>query len=629
MRFCRVINALIVGPNRGWLLALLCWALLPLAWAGAPAGPDGIATFDLAQLSWSPSATPPEVYEAGTQSLPADWSQRPQFHGHAWYRITFDDPGLSLPAVYLERACTNVEVWINGTLLGSGGRMSEPLTRNCYYPQLFVLPARLLQPTGNRLDIRLAGYAQGEVTARQRQTGLSPVLLGPEEPLRDRYERQYFWNVTVAQIIGAGMVSFGLFMLALSLMRPAERYYRYFGAFQIAWAVIGIRLYLQDSPLPGVWTEILITSLFPPAIYAGVQFLLHYAGQSRRWVTVLLAAQCVVVPACLVLGGPQRVFGVASFWYTVVVAEFIAALACFCWQAWRSMRNELWLIGSAVMLAALLAGAEIAIQNAWVDLPRVHLVHFAMPVIFVAIGARLIQQFAAALGRSERVAQELEQRVAEKSAEIERNYEQLTLLRTAQAAQGERQRIASDLHDDLGAKLLTIAQASESERVAGMARQALDEMRLSVRGLTAAPARAADVLADWRAETVSRLAAAGLAAQWQADEPPPDLVLPARTHVQLTRILREAVSNAIRHSGGGCCRVRIALPPGALRLEVEDDGRGLPPEATASLGHGLPGIERRVRTLEGVHGFSPGASGGTLLRVQVPLGPARTGAARA
>jgi signal transduction histidine kinase len=200
-----------------------------------------------------------------------------------------------------------------------------------------------------------------------------------------------------------------------------------------------------------------------------------------------------------------------------------------------------------------------------------------------------------------------------------------------QGARQERRRIASDLHDDLGAQLLTIAQASmqvhERERIAGMARQALEEMRLSVRGLAGEPARASDVLADWRSESVTRLSGAGLQTQWAADEPPEGLVMPARTHVQLTRIMREAISNVIKHSGASNCSVRIAFPEapstqlrtGLMRLEIEDDGRGLGEAVRPGGGLGLPNIERRVRSLQGEHRYERPEQGGTRLVVSVPL----------
>ena len=85
--------------------------------------------------------------------------------------------------------------------------------------------------------------------------------------------------------------------------------------------------------------------------------------------------------------------------------------------------------------------------------------------------------------------------VREATAEIERNFRQLSELRVEQVTERERKRIAADLHDDLGAKLLTIVHTSESERISTLAREALEEMRLSVRGLTGKPVRLADALA--------------------------------------------------------------------------------------------------------------------------------------
>ena len=130
---------------------------------------------------------------------------------------------------------------------------------------------------------------------------------------------------------------------------------------------------------------------------------------------------------------------------------------------------------------------------------------------------------------------QLEQRVHEATAEIEHNFRQLAELRVEQVTERERKRIAADLHDDLGAKLLTIVHTSESERISTLAREALEEMRLSVRGLTGKPVRLADALGDWRAEIVSRLAQAGIEGDWEAPEDLPQ-TLSARAYVQTTRI---------------------------------------------------------------------------------------------
>lgn len=611
---------------------LLLFAALALAlWATGPATAQPLR-FAEALASWDQSETPPLHWPDRVQ-LPNDWSAVPaQFQGHRWYRLRFADPMIELPAVYLDRACTNVEIWVNGVLVGSGGQMVEPYSRNCYYPQLFVIPRGLLTPTDNYLDVRLAGYPLAQVAARQRVGGLSVIEIGPESALRGRHDQQLFWNITIAQIIGSSMSLFGVFVLALGLKRRQDRHFMYFGALQIGWALLGLRLYLQDIGIGGVASEILITSMFPPVVMLGIQFLLQYVRRPSRVVSRALALQCVLAPLALVTAAPLHLFPVASAVYTALALEFVAALLYFGVMTWRHQRTDFYQLGSVVLVAGLLSLAEIAIQNNWLPLPRIHLIHFVMPVLFFAIGLRLVQQFAVALSSTEQLNLELERRVAEKSAEIERSYAQLSELRASQAAQQERQRIASDLHDDLGAKLLSIVHAgaagSDSGRVADLARDALDDMRLSVRGITGASTPAEDVLADWRAETVERLRAAGMQCEWDASAAPPRLVLPARVHVQLTRVLREAVSNAIRHSAGTRVTVRVDIGTTSIALAVDDNGRGLDAARTArqGSGQGLPNIERRVRKLGGSLRMGPAAAGGLAIRVEVPLAPAGAGA---
>ncbi|MBX3658285.1 MAG: histidine kinase [Ramlibacter sp.] len=557
-------------------------------------------------------------------ALPDDWETSfPGHSGAVWYRLYFDSlpdaaQGHGLMGVYIRRACTNVEVFLNGELVGSGGLMTEPVTRNCYYPQLFSLPRAVLRPQRNELRIRLVGYSAREVSARQRAAGLSPVEVGLLADLQPEYDHQLFWNVTVAQIIAVTICVLGAAMLGLAAVRRKDSYLLFFGLFSVGWAGISTRLFVQHVPLSYLHTEVLICSAFPPVLGCAYLFLLRFVDYRSRWIDGFLLLQALLVPVVLLSINPAHLLAAASTVYNLTALEFLVCVAIFARIAWRGRRREFWLMSLVLVMAIVLAAIEIALQNNLLPLPKIHVIHFAMPFLFLVIGVRLIQLFVQALNRAESVNVELEKRVAEKSREIEHNYAQLTELRTEQAAQSERQRIASDLHDDLGAKLLTIAQASDSERVAGMARQALEEMRLSVRGLTASPARAEDVLADWRAESVSRLAAAGFESEWIADEPAQGLVLPARTHVQLTRVLREAVSNVIRHSGGRRCRIRINLWPDALELEVADDGRGLPGGAR-SQGHGLPGIERRVHKLAGRHALGPAPGGGTLLQVVIPL----------
>lgn len=602
-----------------WLALLWClWLLYPVATQAKPESP--IVTLDRAGISSNPSSTPPRDAQRWV-ALPHDWTNvEAGFTGHHWYLLTFDDPAVALPAFYIERGCTNVELWINGTLVKSGGRMSEPLTRNCYYPQLFELPRMLLKPRDNQLAIRVAGYPLAQVTARQRLGGLSALHLGPEPELRARYESQLFWKVTVARIIGAVLALFGVFMLMLGRLRAGDRFFYHIGFAMIGWAALGTRLYLRDIPLPGMTAEIVITSLFPPVVYAAVQFLIHYVRRQQRWITLGLALQCVIVPPALLLAAPDHLFALASVVYTLLAVEFVAALLFFGWHSWHTMRADFWLIGAAEFMAALLAVAEIGIQNHWLPLPKIHLLHFAGPLILMVIGARLTQQFAQAINRSEQMNAELERRVAEKSAELEDNFATLSELRAAEATLRERQRIASDLHDDLGAKLLTLVYRAEDKTLAGVARSALQDLRDVVSRLSHGPLSLGALATRWQAEAEERLDHAEMALRWQQAEDLEEVIVTPLQGYHLERILREALSNAIKHAGANQVTIALALDPnGNLLASIQDDGKDF--GETPAVGNGIGNMSARAKTLGADIIWQRTPSGGCEVLIKLPLPP--------
>ncbi len=184
--------------------------------------------------------------------------------------------------------------------------------------------------------------------------------------------------------------------------------------------------------------------------------------------------------------------------------------------------------------------------------------------------------------------------------------------------QRERDRIASDLHDDIGAKLLTLRHCIQGEREQAMLMTTIDQLRAIVRGLRQPAQPWDDFVADLRAETSQRLAAAGVGLDW----PAPLIAGPAggfgvipedaARQYHLRALLQEAVSNAIRHARARCVRVRLTLQQdGALmRLEVIDDGIGIPPERAAA-GHGLTSMQIRARALGGRIDWRPAGPAAT------------------
>jgi signal transduction histidine kinase len=93
--------------------------------------------------------------------------------------------------------------------------------------------------------------------------------------------------------------------------------------------------------------------------------------------------------------------------------------------------------------------------------------------------------------------------------------------------------------------------------------------------------------------------------------------LPQGVDLSAYRIVQEALTNVVRHSGGGRADVTIHYCTGALELSVVDDGGG--PSSNGSGGHGLVGMRERVALFGGELATGPGPQGrGYAVRAVLP-----------
>jgi signal transduction histidine kinase len=95
--------------------------------------------------------------------------------------------------------------------------------------------------------------------------------------------------------------------------------------------------------------------------------------------------------------------------------------------------------------------------------------------------------------------------------------------------------------------------------------------------------------------------------------------MPLRTAIELYRICQEAVHNAARH--GRATRVEIFLEERneVWRLEIRDNGSGLPPPDRRRDGLGLRLMAHRAESVGGTIAFVPGERGGLIVRCAVPV----------
>jgi signal transduction histidine kinase len=202
-------------------------------------------------------------------------------------------------------------------------------------------------------------------------------------------------------------------------------------------------------------------------------------------------------------------------------------------------------------------------------------------------------------------------------------------------ANREQQRIGSDLHDGLGQELTGIALMLKGvltqlrkegsaahrdvEEVIGLVNNAIDSTRALARGLSPVGSGRGDLGAAIQtlAARVSERSGVRVVSHIDCIEPLP-LSETAAAHVY--RIVQEALTNAMRHSGAREVSIRLKTSDDELHLKVSDDGRGfehLPADGPG--GMGLKIMRYRAQMLGGDLAIETTASGGTSVSCSCPL----------
>jgi signal transduction histidine kinase len=287
-------------------------------------------------------------------------------------------------------------------------------------------------------------------------------------------------------------------------------------------------------------------------------------------------------------------------------------------SAWRRRRPD------DILLA--FAAPWCLADDLWVD-------YFAPPLTFSigdytflplygVIGWILLRRFAQSLNESEQLNAELEQRVEQKQVELQANFQRLQQLERDQAIAEERSRIMSDMHDGIGAQLISTLGMAEhgqlsSQEMAAALRECLDDLRLTIDSMEPTDNDLLPALGNFRYRVDPRLKRQGITLDWQVGDVPRLACLTPRNLLHLLRILQEAFTNVLKHAGASLIRVETGLMADEQQvfIRVSDNGAGFSGDHR---GRGLANMRQRAEHIGGVLQIAPGAVG-TMLELRLPV----------
>ncbi|WP_029009680.1 ATP-binding protein [Azospirillum halopraeferens] len=630
-----------------WRLAVL-YALLVLAGvavaasSGRPVVPDAALAVDralytdLAALDAPVPADPGRPVGLPHRCEPPDG----QVSCTGLYRLTFDrrpDEAAEPWAVYVPTFGSRLIVSVNGYRLADSRPVRTGALVNQAGPFLVTIPPPVLRAGENALDLRMEGWSR---TAGH----IDRVFVGPDAAVRPAYRAREALLVTLPRLLIAWQAALALSLLIVWLGRREEWTHLTMGIILGLGVLHGLPLFLAGANWPDwLLRAANLTGLWQATLLPGLMASL--VGRPRplplRWAVVVPG---VVSAAFAAVAADPGLFQPWFRWLWLLgampwaLAMAIVSAGIVINAAFRRNHAAARIICGGLLAIMPLMGHDALVFLGVLADQRPYLSRFAAPFLLTVISATLMWRFAMALNEVSRFNAKLRREVAAAEEALRASFAREQAQIRATALESERLRLTRDLHDGLAGQLVSmVAQCElrgpEYREVALAARRALDDLRLVVASLDDVGNDLAMMLALFRERIGPQLQAQGMELHWRM-APLPDVEgLRSEHALALFRLLQEAVTNAVRHSG--CREVTIAMAPApaerpgrAVRIVVADRGRGGFAERPG--GRGIANMRRRAAVLGADLGVESG-EGGTRITIDLPhalpdLAPAGDGA---
>jgi signal transduction histidine kinase len=538
----------------------------------------------------------------GPGGLPPSDGPGPQ-DGFLWYRLSFRLAPEDLRGscyLLLGRIQESDEVYLNGQRIGGEGRIGErwyEFVSAMRQPRSYALPPSLLVTGDNLLAVRVFSlYLTGGLPVADTRLGPPEPILREAQHQQRRVERVEMVTLTLLAL-GALVTGF------LSLTRQSERQHLMLFGFILAASVIYLvdSLLLYPLRLEAAWVKRLVLVAGPLIPLMLLRYLAVVSGERfARWVWALALLPALAALPMLFNLRLDTVMRLYDVWFLSFAPIIVTLLAFMVRRARYRMQQSVLLMFAGVAIAAGLIYALVGEATLPGEINPVELGILGMTaILLVAFARRLTREYEARLRLSAGVL----------SAQDE-----------------ERRRIARELHDGLGQRLVAARLLLEAEALrqpAGPLQEVVRELRDTTRELRAIvhglrPVELGEVslrsaLASY-AQRVRELT--GVHVQVTHGH---HGYITSEIEEHLFRIFQEAVNNAIRHGGAREVRIELAGVGSQLQVIIRDDGAGFRLEVGNERGLGLTAMAERVRLCHGQFHIESRVGEGTTLRIEIPL----------
>ena len=519
----------------------------------------------------------------------------------AWYRFKLPTSVTvkNTSGIFLDRTLLNAAVYFNQDYLGNGGSMDKSPTNNWNTPLLFRVPTSSWHTEKtNYLYVKLVGEG-GHGT-------MTPPIFGDYFELKQHwYDSKWFVRVELSR--AAFMLMFLLGGFALLLWRyTRQRLLLIVSTAAYLYLLPLSYLYLRDVPID----QPIFVRLTHWVVDCTVLFILLFVREKYGQPIVKFVIGGAIYLLCLALG-MILVPEVQVIWFSNAMHVISQAVILFLlWYAvrqfWlsRSMSDGSLVLGLLTIISLFIHDLTLSLSQSWERwLSDHHLVQLSMPIAFVLLCFSLSGMFRSYLEQLNMLNNNLTRRLELAKKRCDDQIDEGQALQQQKRLNDEREKVYADLHDDLGAKLLSLIYAGEDPMKVDLARSTLQDLRdvVSRRGLDRI--QLGYILTDALAEQRQRCAQMNVDLNVVEQTVHESVHYSASDGLHIVRLIRELVGVGIHQLGAHELVVGVMSGHAGIEIWLQLDNNTTPTDLT-SLNAKAGRLNGSIRTAENTQGLT-------------------------
>lgn len=573
---------------------------------------------DFAQVSWQAVALP-DVAELALHAS----AQRADDLARAWYRYRFEVPANASPVETWALYGTRIQggaysVWANGQLVKS---LHQDWRGQWISPPYVTLPLSQTQP-GQAIELMVAipyrisqGYSMGSF-----YFGKSHEL----RPIRD--VREFFHRtLPLMSLVLGGLM--GALSVLLWTQRRTEREHLWLALLSVAVILCNLQFTHDFSADLQVvaWYNFVVDAATNWLFMLFVVFVLRFQqlrlpGFESGLTLFTVAITLVTTPLW-----DWQVNGLRLQHYAVLALYLGVAM----WLTWRAavLHGFDHILFCGAMWFFMVSGwHDLTYLTSHANPDAIFIFPYGAFMLFVVAEVLMQRRYVDALGQIEANNQQLAARLRQREAEVVAQQGSLVQAQRERALTDERDRLIQEIHDGIGSVLMNSLASLVRERptpaqAQPVVQNCLDEVTMVAASLTPPVGTVGALFESFGSRWQERLARAGLQLRWSVNGHAQAWALTPPQALDLTRVVQEAVTNAIKHANASTIQLTASANAGqGLCLSIQDDGTGYNP-AVQARGRGLKHMASRVARLGGQlrMNASPGLGVGITIELPTPL----------